>query len=62
MCIMLYYHNHENISYANLICINVLKILIKRIIENKIIIKKKKKKKKQAMLKKWKQNYKMNYK
>ena len=25
---MLYYHNHENVSYANLICINVLKILI----------------------------------
>ena len=44
MCIMLYYHNHENISYANLICINVSKILIKRIIENKINIKKKKKK------------------
>ena len=24
------YHDHENISYANLICINVLKILIKK--------------------------------
>ena len=35
---MLYYHNHENVSYTNLICINVLKILIKRITENKINI------------------------
>ena len=41
MCIMLYYHNHENVSYANLICINVLKILIKRITENRINIQKK---------------------
>ena len=38
-CIMFLYHNHENVSYANLICIlNVLKILIKRIAENKINI------------------------
>ena len=27
---MLLYHNHENVSYANLICINVLKILKKK--------------------------------
>ena len=38
MSIMLYYHNHENVSYANLICISELKILIKRIAENKINI------------------------
>ena len=38
MCIMLLHHNHENVSYANLVCINVLKILIKRITENKINI------------------------
>ena len=38
MCIMLYFHNHENVSYVNLICIIVLKILIKRITENKINI------------------------
>ena len=42
---MLHYHNHENLSYANLmqiyICIHVLKILIKRITEIKINIKKK---------------------
>ena len=43
MCIMLLYHNHENVSYANLICIlNVLTILIKRITENKINIQKEK--------------------
>ena len=43
MCIMLLYHNHENVSYANLICINVLKILIKIITENRTNIYKKKK-------------------
>ena len=36
--IMLLFHNHENVSYANLICINALNILIKRITENKINI------------------------
>ena len=36
MYTMLLYHNHENVSYANLICTNVLKILIERITENKI--------------------------
>ena len=35
---MLNYRNRESVSYANLICINVLKILIKRITENKINI------------------------
>ena len=58
MCIMLLYHNHETVSYANLICINVLEILIIQITEYKIniyiYIKKKQKKKKNKLIMKQK--------